>query len=758
MSKRQNGQKIFDWQTDNEAGWRSESVGEGEETAVSSHFYSYRRIYWGVLITFLLLLIGAAITINRRVENGTSAVADELINTHQLLMQAAIDQDRELFSSFIQPENRLLSQNQETLLTRNLFLNRAPLGLWFDYEAAESPDWAEISQVTLSPDLTEAELSVDLPYLYRDEAEEVQSVTLRQTAVYQQDVNGRWQLQLTPPASQFWGEYEFEEHPYLKLVFPERDAEVGRRLAADISSLLVQLCNSDEIICPDDLVIELYLSRNIEKLADLNRDYQWDSNLSSLIKHTILLDVPAPSLVGMPVDDDGYSALQRGYASLLAATMIHQFGADNDNRLPDQIRIQQQLAAYQLALPSSLNTHPQQVSEQPPIPFPDQDIILMCRNQFENVLYQYQIRENQWQTIPLLGGDVSGMSALSNGDGALLTLENLNGDGGSQLIWLQGVQARILAEDVLTTFSSFMMPQLDETDPLQHVIRYGTRTRNGFERHIGLLDEASCTDEACALLPLEQVPIFSPNGRFQLLSTFASELILADTDGELIQSLGEGVSPQWHDEQTFTFVEVEEQAGGVGIGKTTLITAVINENGVTQNRTTIDDLLPVLPVGVDTEGLFIFGSFSVVEDQQLIPIYSIDGQLSLQYVIQTDAQFESAKLLQDFTDMETATILGQGPSSLAPRRNEGRFLTFAVNESGEPNDTTLRLYDIKQDSWQIFPMSFVWEGSVTWSTDGNWLLLLEKDALRFVLPGHDYDRRIFHDFQNCVTAVWVNQP
>ncbi len=78
----------------------------------------------------------------------------------------------------------------------------------------------------------------------------------------------------------------------------------------------------------------------------------------------------------------------RGYASLLAATMIRQFGAASGNGLSDQMVIQQQLAAYQLALPSSLNTHPQQILEQPPIPFPNQDIILMCRNQLSNELYQ----------------------------------------------------------------------------------------------------------------------------------------------------------------------------------------------------------------------------------------------------------------------------------------------------------------------------------------------------------------------------------
>ncbi len=759
MTKQPNDKDIFDWQTEDN-GWE-------EQTAVSSHTNtSTPRNHPWMRIAILLFLIGAAIAysqISRRVHKATETVADDLISTHQLFMQAAIEQDGELFSSLFQPDSRQFSQAQKALLMRGLFLDRSPLGIWFDYKAAESLDWAAISTQSLSPDLTEAEIEVALPYLIKDEAGELQSVTLRQTAVYQQDENGRWQL--IPPKPQFWGEYEFEEQPYLKLVFPARDAEIGRRLAVDISPLLVQLCNSDEISCPDDLVIELYLSRNLERLAELDRDYQWDnSSLSSLIEHTILLYLPAPSLVGMPVDDDGYGALRRGYASLLAATMIHQFGADNGDRLPDQIQIQQQLATYQLALPSSLNTHPQRISEPPPIPFPDQNVILMCRNQFENNLYQYQIVENKWQTIPVLGGGISGMSALSNGDGALVTLSDPNGGGGSQLVWLQGARARVLAEDehFISTYSSFMMPLLDKDrdDPLQHVVRYGVVTDNDFERYIGLLDEASCTDEACELQLIEQVPNYSPNGRFQLLSTeftFASEIVLTDADGELVQSLGNGMSPQWLDDQTFTFVEIEEQADGMGFRETALITAVISPDGtLSQTRITIDDLLLALPDDAATEELFILGSSSIGEGQRLIYLYSIDEQSSLQYILQStvkfglNAQVEPTKLIEEFTDVDTAMILGVGPN--------GRFPYFAVNQSGEPDDTTLRLYDVEQDSWQTFSMSSVWGGSVTWSTDGNWLLLLEKDALHFVLPSHDYARHVFHDFQDCQTAVWVNQP
>ncbi|MCP5099941.1 MAG: hypothetical protein GY943_30680, partial [Chloroflexi bacterium] len=170
----------FDWQTDDETSWKAEAPGV-ERTAVS---IPRRWLLWGGVL-LLLLSIGALIAysqLNKQVQITTSNAENELLTTHQLLHEAARNEDAELFQSMLAGGNSVWTQSNITLLARQKYLDRAPLGLWYDIDA--EPDWTENVQVTLSPDFTQAELNVPLPYVYFDEAGELESVQLWQTAVY----------------------------------------------------------------------------------------------------------------------------------------------------------------------------------------------------------------------------------------------------------------------------------------------------------------------------------------------------------------------------------------------------------------------------------------------------------------------------------------------------------------------------------------------------------------------------------------------
>ena len=225
--------------------------------------------------------------------------------------------------------------------------------------------------VTLSPDLAQAVVTEPMPYTIEVERGMTETVRLTRTAVYlRQDES--WQYAPFPDDQGFWGQWQTKERGIVTLYFAERDAKFGRRLAADLDLITEQFCQ--QMICPTDIEIKIRLARDtvvIENLLNINQLYI--SNLSS--RSTINLDLPSPTLVGLPVDDAAYEALYQGYAGWLAAYLTTRLGEPDLNVHEDASL----LASLDLKMPSPPGYYPiTRTPDPPPIPLPEQDLYLLC--------------------------------------------------------------------------------------------------------------------------------------------------------------------------------------------------------------------------------------------------------------------------------------------------------------------------------------------------------------------------------------------
>ena len=100
--------------------------------------------------------------------------------------------------------------------------------------------------------------------------------------------------------------------------FPERDEEVGRRLAADLESIVAAACNQIEgLLCSGEIKLYVNLVSNPQLLIDL-------IDPSSRLEDGPDIFLPAPTLIGVPADNTGYQALLRAYGERVVATFIAQ--------------------------------------------------------------------------------------------------------------------------------------------------------------------------------------------------------------------------------------------------------------------------------------------------------------------------------------------------------------------------------------------------------------------------------------------------
>lgn len=334
---------MFDWQTEETIqeplGWdEPEPLPERART-------SSLRQRWPLLVLIGVLALTAGFVIwrqaERRVAQATQAAEAEVIGSVNLVYRAVENRDEELFRSLLSGRNLGWTQATLDLFERDLVFDRRQLGMvarplelplnlrddnlagQFEVSAA-----ASTVAITLSPDLTEAEVEGIQPYVVARATAlgGMETVWLRQTAVYRRGEQG-WLL--SPPLRPFWGDWQTVEGERLDVVYPERDAEVAERLAADLDTLLNRACTQvADLNCPADWGVTLRLDNDPDILVELND--RW------LRRGTGgMVELPTPTLVGLPVEGDegaaeaGYQALLRMYGSRLLRVVLGELTGFN---------------------------------------------------------------------------------------------------------------------------------------------------------------------------------------------------------------------------------------------------------------------------------------------------------------------------------------------------------------------------------------------------------------------------------------------
>lgn len=315
----------FEWQTEEDDGLWDEMASTPEPERPSS-----RRGWWALLAVAALAIVAGTLVyrqIRQQADAAVAAIEVDVVSTHNLVLTAVEQGDVDLLRALLSGRDMRWVAAQEAAVDGDVFYNREPLGLTWQ------PSSHTVISTTINPELDAANLFFEQRYDVMGASE---SVTLRQTAVYRLGAQ-RWLL--SPPEDEFWGDWERNASEQLLLVYPARDAEVAEQLFPYLESALMRACTMlADISCADDLQVIVRLEKDPTALANL-------ANPAELYAQRLRLDLPAPSLVGIPQDAVGMEALANGYAAQLAASVIT---AQIGWRCCEHAPIYQALVDYQL--------------------------------------------------------------------------------------------------------------------------------------------------------------------------------------------------------------------------------------------------------------------------------------------------------------------------------------------------------------------------------------------------------------------------
>lgn len=274
------------------------------------------------LIVALVLLISLAGVVYRQVERrlveGRERAEADVLASYNIMRDAAQSGDTELFVGFLSGRDPQWSVAQAGLVSSDAYDNRSAFG----FTSASSTLPSAAPTITLAPDLNSAEVSAIQAYEVALGMGLTETITLTQTATYRRGPD-RWLL--APPDAEFWGDTEVINGRYARLSYPARDSAVIRRFSRDLEGILADLCGGTPGLCPP-----LTVNFSTNPIA-----------LSGRPQGTPDLLLPSPSLLGVPVDEAGYRAVSRRFATIVVDTLVEQYSGGaccGENLLYDSLR------------------------------------------------------------------------------------------------------------------------------------------------------------------------------------------------------------------------------------------------------------------------------------------------------------------------------------------------------------------------------------------------------------------------------------
>ena len=296
----------FRWQTDED---NDDAVAQDRREPGAGR--RLPRAVWLIASIAVVALIGfvAWRTLEKRAAETEARLRDDVLSVHGLASRAAGTGDDELYLSLLPAGLEGWRQTQQQLLQDGL----AFAGAARFYDLVPLPGNATAGpEVTFDPTLSRATVSNQRTFALTGTAHLSQSITLRQMHTYSLGDAG-WQL--APPPPDFWVPDIRLESDILSLEYPRRDEAVALRLLDELNRLLPDMCALPGMRCPSDLHLTLRLVSDPASLARAAAP-------NALLEGDLRLDLPAPSLVGQPLDANGQALVARAYAAQTLAPLI----------------------------------------------------------------------------------------------------------------------------------------------------------------------------------------------------------------------------------------------------------------------------------------------------------------------------------------------------------------------------------------------------------------------------------------------------
>lgn len=289
----------FDWRTDDEESWTPQT-----EPPLRPSPNRWRRLLVG-LVALAVALLGVAYLYRQaqqRIAATEEAVTDDVLASHELVTTAARTGDPEMLRNVLSGADDDWAAAQLSRVGNYPDAGRETFGLRLLEEEGPPPE------VALNPEMRAAELIWVARYTVANPSGVVSTVALTQTAVYRRG-SDNWLL--APPEPAFWQGSDEYRGEYLEAIYPGRDEAIAARLAAGLDGVLGELCQTS---CPAGYRLRLILSPDPASFDN--------TAPRALLSAGRTLVLPAPTLVGLPVDDGAYEALERGYAVLVTTAVL----------------------------------------------------------------------------------------------------------------------------------------------------------------------------------------------------------------------------------------------------------------------------------------------------------------------------------------------------------------------------------------------------------------------------------------------------
>jgi hypothetical protein len=253
------------------------------------------RARW-LLIVAAVVMLGVAVGwLYREAQERTDVVRvaaeAEVLASHRLLLQATVARDHELATNLLSGRDRAWAARQRARVAAGTLLAEPGLDLVATGEVA--------AVESLSPALDEAVVVMTQTVRLAGEPE---TGALVRTWLYRRG-EGNWLYAPPREPADYWGAQKQLRLAHVTLQYPDRDGALATRLGAAMDAALEQACAT--VACPEDFVMAVVLSAEPESVEMLP--------LEQLVFGDGSLTLPAPSLLGEPVDEAGFALLARAY-------------------------------------------------------------------------------------------------------------------------------------------------------------------------------------------------------------------------------------------------------------------------------------------------------------------------------------------------------------------------------------------------------------------------------------------------------------
>jgi hypothetical protein len=757
---------MFDWKVDEEAGWDEP---QRPSPPPSPRRHTNRRLW---LATAVILILAAALFYNRldrQVAQVNVDLTEEVTAAFLLLWQADRQGDADLFAQ-LRHDTGLNAWRTEIdrIFGHGLLFDRTTLG--FTLSGGEPT----ITDVTFSPDWQTAVLTAQISY---DTAYGPDPLHLNYPLFYER-IDGRWLL--VPPPADYWGETTRVDDRPLTFSYPQADADLALRLHEDLQTAVIDACSQLpaaahplDLRCRSDMLLIVRLQArpgSLDALLPYGRNEFVRRQASTSIRSPVFdLMLPAPTLLGVVADEADYQIMRQALSRwLMAKILSDQIPVE---MIPEvsQIWLDAQLERLGLGLvpPPARPSLTLAAPSQPP----QAEVALLCTDPAARTIDLLRLPPTADATLLAAGVGQGLLESLVQGQVLSLAPNNF-GYVGNQ-------QARRLFQADGTPLQ--LPPPPGSSRPM--FVHPGAHTDVAMimvDNEPLAINLAACLaddGDACRWHTLESWPIWSPNGRHQLIMSTTTHvdgqprsslrLIRRGVLGEeevVDVGLALDLPPFWLDNETYGYLRAaSDPAGPINFE---IVLAHIADDEP-QPLLTAAAIRPTLPAEARSAWMIPHSVRRVEgEPDQFVVTVSL-----FIYELMPNAPPVSATLLYDRATGEVSLLAYARQGFVAPN---GRFLLhwppqnvsrgIGAGENGRA--WQLEWLDVQteraqQIAWPQLPGRETAVPVYHWSPLEDWFLLLTDNTLLlveaageqsgFVLPLAEYMGDNYH----CFDAVWM---